>query len=150
MIYSPCFLYLLTTWWKLSLPCRVSVQVEVCCMAWMGKGRDRPLPVSVGSFLTPQSRGPLRGSLGDSGCGAELGDVQLWVSPLCGRGGETGTSSKLRWGAPGPGRSMGELFFVPGEGYSLSLRAVIIAGGGSGLNFLTDALRSRQLVLQAV
>lgn len=81
--------------------------------------------------------------------------VQSWVmsssgSAPCGRGGETGTSSKLRWEAQGPGRSMGELFFVPGEGYSLSLRAVVIAGGGSGLNFLTDALRSRQLVLQAV
>lgn len=36
-------------------------------------------------------------------------------------------------------------FFFPGKGYSLSLGAVVIAGGGSGLNFHADALRSRSL-----
>ena len=87
--------------------------------------------------------------MGGSGGGAELGDVQLWVSPLCGFGGETGTSSKPTGEVRGPGKSVGRAFFFPGKGYSLSLGAVVIAGGGSGLHFHADALRSRRLALHA-
>lgn len=43
----------------------------------------------------------------------------------------------------GLGKSVGALL-LPGKGYSLCLGAAAIAGGGSGLNFHADALRSRQ------
>lgn len=36
------------------------------------------------------------------------------------------------------------MLLLPGKGYSLRLGAAAIAGGGSGLNFHADALRSRQ------
>lgn len=51
--------------------------------------------------------------------------------------------------APGTEQISGESFFVPGKGYGLSLGAVVIAGGGSGLYFHADALRNRQLALRA-
>lgn len=43
----------------------------------------------------------------------------------------------------GLGKSVG-ILLLPGKGYSLRLGAAAIAGGGSGLNFHADALRSRQ------
>lgn len=65
--------------------------------------------------------------------------------PALGGGcGESGTSHRLPWEVQEAGIQPGELFF-PGKGYSLSLGAVVIAGGGSGLNFHADALRSRRL-----
>lgn len=104
----------------------------------------------------PEQRAPggSSGRLGGSGGGAELRDVQLWVSPWCRWGGETGASSKLMGEVQGPGKAGGRSVwcfgvFFPGKGYSLSLGAVVIAGGGSGLNFRADALRSRQLALPA-
>lgn len=52
-------------------------------------------------------------------------------------------------GSGARGISGESFFFFPGKGYSLSLGAVVIAGGGSGLNFHADALRSRRLALPA-
>lgn len=69
---------------------------------------------------------------------------QGWGMPtLCGCCAGAGPSQNLPREVQEAGIQPGELF-IPGKGYSLSLGAVVIAGGGSGLNFHADALRSRR------
>lgn len=84
--------------------------------------------------------------------------VQSWGMSSSGSAPRVDGLVRLVPGASWRGRSGGQahqwgelafFFFFPGKGYSLSLGTVVIAGGGSGLNFHADALRSRQLVLQA-
>lgn len=118
----------------LGLSCSSSGVVFSMAKAWrcLCKGRERPSPVVPGLVPHPQS--------GGSPGWAGLGDVQLWVEGAVSLVPLTGCHGRFR-----KQESSRESFFFPGKGYSLSLGAVVIAGGGSGLNFHADALRSRRL-----
>lgn len=75
-------------------------------------GEERLLPAVPRLAPHPPAAEGSWGELGQaggarSGGGAELGGGRLGVSPLCGWGGDTGTSSRLMWEVQGPGKSAG-------------------------------------------
>lgn len=106
-----------------------------------GEGEALPHLWSLDSFLTPRAEGPQPGGLRRWG---RAGGCPALAQPLWGWCGGAGASREQPREVPVAGIQPGEVFF-PGKGYSLSLGAVVIAGGGSGPNFHADALRSRRL-----